>query len=139
MNKSEIKDALHSYNAVCRERGQISEKIRRLEASLGAAAQGSDGMPHGSGISDPTARTAEALAELKAEYENILPNMVKTCLRVERMIESLEPTERTIARYRYIDGMTWEEVAVATGYSWRQVHRIHGRLLDHLTEAEKMA
>lgn len=134
MEKAEIKEALHSYNALCRERGQISEKIRRLEASLGASAQGSDGMPHGSGISDPTARTAEALAELKAEYENMLPDIVQTCIQVERMIGSLEPTERTIARYRYIDGMTWEEVAVATGYSWRQVHRIHGRLLEHLTE-----
>ena len=52
------------------------------------------------------------------------------------MIEGLEPTERKLARFRYIDGLAWEAVCEMMTYSWRQTHRIHGRMLDKLAAAE---
>jgi hypothetical protein len=32
--------------------------------------------------------------------------------------------------------MTWEEVCVRIGYSWRQTHNIHSRILDKLADEE---
>ena len=52
------------------------------------------------------------------------------------MLENLEPTERKLARFRYIDGLTWEEVCDVMAYSWRQTHRIHGRMLDKLADRQ---
>lgn len=34
----------------------------------------------------------------------------------------------------YLQGKTWPEVAVAMGYSWRHLHRLHGEALLALTE-----
>ena len=58
--------------------------------------------------------------------------MSEELLEIEKAIETLPSTERTIIRLYYIAGMKWEEVCVAIGYSWKQVHRIHGRALDML-------
>jgi hypothetical protein len=56
--------------------------------------------------------------------------------QIEDTIDALEPTERRLARFRYIDGLTWEKVCDRMCYSWMQTHRIHGRMLDKLVNAE---
>ncbi|MGH2251816.1 sigma factor-like helix-turn-helix DNA-binding protein [Enterococcus faecalis] len=40
--------------------------------------------------------------------------------------------ERELLRYRYIDGMTWTEIADALDTTERNVYFIHGRALRHL-------
>ena len=39
-----------------------------------------------------------------------------------------------LMRYRYIDGLKWEEVAVRMNYSWTQTHDIHGKALKQLNK-----
>ena len=58
---------------------------------------------------------------------------------IEKAIEGLNPTTRMLLRYRYIEGLTWEEVCVRLSYSWRQTHRLHARALDQLREKEKLS
>ena len=36
---------------------------------------------------------------------------------------------RTLLTERYVSFKTWEQIAVDMNYSWRQVHRVHGRAL----------
>ena len=55
-------------------------------------------------------------------------------LAIETAIERLEPTARMLLRYRYMDGLKWEEVCVRMNYSWRQTHRLHGEALRQLKE-----
>ena len=52
--------------------------------------------------------------------------------RRERAIEALEPNRRMLLRYRYIDGLKWEEVCVRMNYSWTQTHYHHGEALKQL-------
>ena len=40
---------------------------------------------------------------------------------------------RMLLRYRYVDGMTWERIAVNMNLDARWVRRLHGRALDALT------
>ena len=40
-------------------------------------------------------------------------------------------------RYRYIQGLDWDYIAVELNYSRRQVIRIHGEALEHLRPPEK--
>lgn len=42
---------------------------------------------------------------------------------------------RSILKYYYVDGLTWERVCVAVHYSWKQTHRLHKRGLQ---ETEKI-
>ena len=54
---------------------------------------------------------------------------------IEKVIDSLEDSrERTIMRYRYISGLSWEEVCVKVNYSWKQVHRFHKKSLNKILD-----
>jgi hypothetical protein len=136
--RAEIKRQLYLYRDLQAECRQLCEELVKVEILMGApAAPKMDGMPHGS--SDPSSPT-ETLAikhiTLQDLYRKRVDALIAEQLSVEEMIGSLEPTERRLARYRYIDGLTWEEVCTCMNYSWRQTHRIHGKIIDKLTTAE---
>lgn len=132
--RSKIKLQLQSYTKVRRECGHLAEQLTRIEsAMLSPKIQALDGMPHGSGGGDPLADVVSAHLEVVEKYKQKLRELWQRMAAVEAIIEGLDdPTERTLARLRYIDGFTWEEICVKMTYSWPQVHRIHGRMLDKL-------
>ena len=37
-------------------------------------------------------------------------------------------------RCRYIDGLSWDDVAEKIGYCWAQTHRLHAQALRKLKE-----
>lgn len=55
----------------------------------------------------------------------------------EKMLLQLEPNEKTIMRYYYIDGMIWEEIWQKTGYSTRHLLRINKRILEEFFPEKK--
>lgn len=133
MSKNQIKQRLNSYKQVQLERRQILDRIMRLEARLTApGAQGLDGMPHGSGTGDSMARGVAALADLRDLYRAKEADLTQALIDIEHLIDGLDPVERMIARYRYIDGLHWENICVKINYSWRQTHRLHDGLLEKL-------
>ena len=69
---------------------------------------------------------------LRNLYEEKLADLIDGQLKIEKAIESLNPTERELIRLRYIDGADWTEVAATIHYEWTQTHRIHARALDKL-------
>ena len=62
-------------------------------------------------------------------YREQLAELIEGQLKIEKAIESLNPTERELMRLRYIDGADWTEVAATIHYEWTQTHRIHARAL----------
>jgi RNA polymerase sigma factor (sigma-70 family) len=79
-------------------------------------------------VADLTARHLE----LRDKFENTVRELTRQMAEIEQAIQVLEPLERTIIRLHYFLGCTWEEVAVETGYTWRHVHRLHGKALEKL-------
>lgn len=135
MSKEQIKRRLNSYRHVQMERRQILERIMRLEARLTApGAQNLDGMPHGSGRGDTLANGTAALSDLRDLYRAKEAELAQTQRDIEQLIENLDPIERVIARYRYIEGLHWEQICVKVNYSWRQTHRIHSEMIDKLAK-----
>lgn len=132
--RAEIKRRLNGYRDLLTERAQLAEELQRLEALMASpSSPNMDGMPRsGSGPSNPVERIAIKHMELVDRYKAQIARMVEQQVAIETLIEDLEPTERKLARYRYIDGLTWEDVCEKMIYSWRQTHRIHGRMLDKL-------
>lgn len=50
---------------------------------------------------------------------------------IERTIQTVEDERlQQLLRYRYINGLTWERIAVAMNYSYMQICRLHGKALD---------
>lgn len=136
MTKEETKLWLRSYRQKKLEAAQLDSMIKRLEAEMyNPKTTRFDKIPgstHGAG--SPTERLAIKHADLVDKYEEKLEALRAEALRIEQAIETLEPTERMLMRYRYIEGLTWEEVAVAINYSWRQTHNLHGRALDKMSD-----
>ena len=133
----EIKRKLNSYRDLCAEHRQLSEELARLEALMySPSGPNLDGQPRGSGVSNPVERMSLKHIELERRYRAQLDRLAAGQVQIEDMIEGLEPTERRLARFRYIDGLGWEDVCDKINYSWRQTHRIHSALLDKLVAAE---
>lgn len=135
--KIDIKKELNSYRGLKAEQRQLQEELRQLEALMASpSGPNLDGMPRSPGVSNPVEKMVTKYIMLEERYRTQIAQMVEKQAAIEDMIETLEPTERRLARFRYIDGCTWEHVCDMMCYSWKQTHRIHGRLLDKLVDAE---
>jgi DNA-directed RNA polymerase specialized sigma24 family protein len=138
MSKNQIKQRLNSYRQVQLERRQILDRIMRLESRLTApGGQNLDGMPHGAGNGDALTQGVVRLAELRDLYKAREADLAQAQMDIEHLIDNLDPIERVIARYRYIDGLHWEQICVKINYSWRQTHRIHSDMIDKLAKEEQ--
>jgi DNA-directed RNA polymerase sigma subunit (sigma70/sigma32) len=142
MTKDELKKQLHSYRDLKAEHQQIAMELERVEAFMdGLKGTNWSEMPmgRGSGKSDPILNVVAQHIYLQERYQAKLAELAAAQAAIEDMIESLDPMERKLFRHRYIEGLTWEEVCVAIGYSWRQTHNIHGAALDKILEAAEQA
>lgn len=129
------KERLRKYQDLKQEQAQIHEQLEKIEAALyHPKIQRLTDMPSapskGNALEDMTARHLELQDRYKAKLEELAAEQ----LAIEQAIDSLAPKARMLMRYRYIEGMTWEEVCVCMSYSWRQTHYIHARALEQLKE-----
>ena len=133
----DIKKQLNSYRDLKAEHQQLLQELERLEALIASpSGPNMDGMPRSPGVSDPVQNLAIKLLTLKERYQAQSEKLTTAQVNIENMIEGLEPTERLLARYRYIDGLQWGTVCNMIHYSWRQTHRIHGQMINKIVTAE---
>lgn len=109
-----------------------------------------DGQPHGTKTTDPTGTTASRLADqnkekreelrrelLKYEYEQlqIKSSLWSTVLDVYDLIGNItDPVLYTIIVKRYIEGDSFEQIAVDINYTWRHTINLHGKALMEVQE-----
>jgi len=106
------------------------ERLDRIRERLEAGRRSSvTGMPRG-GRSD-WADTADRLIDLERRVNGAIREMCRMKRLAAEAIGRIEDSRlRDVLEYYYIDGMTWEQVAEAMGYSDpRFVFRLHGRAL----------
>lgn len=135
--RQRIKARLGEYTDLEKERLQILDELTKLEARRTAPGTSKwDAMPRGGGGGNAMDTGLIQEENLVERYRRKVANMEAAQARIEDMIESLDSTERKLLRHRYIEGLTWERVCVAMGYSWRQTHNIHASALDKLVNLE---
>ena len=123
-----LKSYLRDKQAVIR----IEEQLAELRASKISPSLVSDGMPHGTSLSDLSDYAAK-VDELERELIQKRYDRICSFQRVQSAIEAVEDeAEKDLLTYRYLQGMKWEEIAVKMGYSWKHMHRIHARAIDNL-------
>ena len=121
------KEMLMQCSTKRKELQQISRRIEVLRADARSTkAVCYDGEPKSKG--EPIAavqRYIEQLETLSALYEEKKADLMQDIIAVERAISALPPELRMLMRYRYIDGMRWEEIAdimhisIGTFHNWR--------------------
>lgn len=127
------KDELLQYKGTEKEINQLKERIEMLkEKKTSIKSQIITDMPLGGEGVDTTTlmiMIENAVEELIKKEENLLDIM----LEIEECIDELDdPTERFILRARYIEGKTFEQIAVDIDRSWRHTIRKHGEILEKI-------
>ena len=108
------KDQLLAYRPMRKEAQDIERRLRHLERQP-----------------EPDRAVLEPLRSL---YLKKLAELVDAQVRIEAALNQLSTVERSLIRYRYLDGLEWHQVCNRIHYEWRQTHRIHARALRKLGE-----
>ena len=102
------KEYLHSYMSAVKAAKRIEEEIERLRLDKMLPSLIMDDMPH--------AHDQKDLSDYMAKMDELEHKLID-------------------ARYgrinRYLRGYTWEQICVKMEYSWKQIHRIHGKALKN--------
>ena len=129
------KEQLKNYVILKEEREQLRRQLDELEATLYyPKIQRLSDMPSTPSKENTLELMVARHLELQDKYEAKLAEMTAEMLKIEETIERLDPTARMLFRYRYLDGLKWEEVCVRMNYSWMQTHRIHANALNQLKD-----
>ena len=127
------KEYLLQYQHIQREIEDIDRRMAqvRLKYAAPSAINYSD-MPkaHNSNhdLSDYVAKMDELTDYMISKYTRLRGIEIDIYMRVDSMENQ---QERELLRHRYIDGMTWTQIADAMLTTERNVYFIHGRALQH--------
>lgn len=127
------KEELRRYSSIQRELADIARRLKALEENKDCHGMAYGDTPHQRG--EPLSE-AQRYVEKKETLEELYRKKYRTLLEaqtaVENAIESLPPELRRLMRYRYLDGMTCEQVCVEMPCSWDTFHRWHRKALAML-------
>ncbi|MGN0663953.1 MAG: sigma factor-like helix-turn-helix DNA-binding protein [Negativibacillus sp.] len=132
MTTEEVKTWLRSYRYLKSEAERLEEELAYWRSKAEKMTRELSGMPSGSGGGDKVPACVEKIWELERDLSAKLAGMVEQRQEIERAIEALPDKQKQLMRYRYIDGMKWEKVAVEMNMEYRWVLRIHGRALQEI-------
>ena len=127
------KEYLSQYRVVQREIEDLDYRMAQLRLKYAApsAIEYSD-MPkaHNANydLSDYIAKMDELTNYMISKYTRLRGIEVDIYMRLDSMEDQ---TERELLRFRYIDGLTWTQIANKLNTVERNVYFIHGRALRH--------
>ena len=132
-NKDKIK-YLKRYITLDRE---IEHKLREIDhwrAKLTRIMPVYTTEPKGGGsIRGKTENIIAKIVDLEKEIDADIDRLVAIRDGIKTIIEAVEDDrERLLLQYRYLDGKTFEKIAVEMNYSWRQIHRLHSKALTNV-------
>ncbi len=122
------KEELKKYLWLRRNIEQLEEQLLVLETEATRITTRMSHQPKGG-----EARTMQDIVldmvEVDEKINATLQDSYKLLHKIETAIESLPEREKYLMRARYIEGKSWEQIAVDMHYSWQHVHRIHAKAL----------
>ena len=132
-NKDKIK-YLKRYITLDREIDRKLKEVGRLRSKLTRITQVLTAEPRGGGtIYGKTEEILAKIVDLENEIDADIDRLVAIRDGIKTIIEAVEDDrERLLLQYRYLDGKTFEKIAVEMNYSWRQIHRLHSKALTNV-------
>lgn len=135
MTNQEKKQYLMQYRSNEAEISRTIEELTRWESRARRVTSGWSDLPNGTrNPGDRIQMCVEKIIEAQNKLAEQIDNGVALREGIEKAIGTVADDRlRLLLRYRYIDGYTWERIAVEMHYSWRQVVRMHGRALAKMS------
>ena len=136
MTKRELSQLYYLNREIDRECARLAQ----LEAAATSTTSTISGLPHAGTIADKTA-IAAAIADSRAIIEAKVTAAVHEYNRLIRYISGIKDSlTRQIFELRYIDGLTWQQIAFEVGeHDETYVRRKHNYYLKLAENAESNA
>lgn len=131
----EAKEYLEQYRVIQARLNVLTAEIERLRAEAESVSINLDGMPHGTGNDDRTARLAVQLADLESTLMSEMSVLWANRMRIITMLGNMKNHKhQTLLHKRYIECKTWEVIAYEMDISWRYCYMLHGSALNEFGE-----
>ena len=126
------KEFLNQYknamDLVKRCENEYNEAVENIDA-IGSTLAG-DGQPHGTGVSKKTEDKAIDLVTAREHWAKAKMDAFRTRQEVANLIIDIPDIEGKVLYERYINLLTWEQIAEKLYYSYTGVFYAHNRALD---------
>lgn len=127
------KDYLLEYKRIDARVRILQAEVEKLRTDAEGMSINLDGMPRSSGKSDKIARLAIQLASYETQLADELSHLWSKRMEIVAKLSELnDPKHFTILHSKYIEGKTWERIAVDMDITWRYCYILHGRALAEL-------
>ena len=112
---------------------KLLEKKRWKEIALGITANMDGERVQSSGGKSKMADAIEKCVDMEAEIDSLVDKLIDTKKEVVQTIEQLDsPTEYDLLHKKYIQFMTFEEIAECYGREYTTITTAHGRALKNV-------
>jgi RNase H-fold protein (predicted Holliday junction resolvase) len=114
-------------------KNKLIEKQQWKEIALGITANMDGERVQSSGAKDKMASAIEKCVDMEAEIDGLVDKLIDTKKEVVQTIERLDsPTEYDLLHKKYIQFMTFEEIAECYGRDYTTITTAHGRALKNV-------
>lgn len=126
------KQYLLQYKLLTAKIENLEQDLAELREARSSISINLDGMPHGTDLSDKTARLAAQLADMEEDILDLRSEAWRTRLRIIHVLSKVEtPEHNTLLHKRYLEDKTWEQIAVEMHYTYQWVAGpLHGQALQ---------
>ena len=111
-----------------RYKAEYQTELEKIDA-IGSTLAGEPGMPRGTGISRKTEDKAIRLADKAARWINAELEAIEKRQEIFELIHDIDGIEGDILYERYINLLTWEQIAERLYYSDSGLYYAHQRAL----------
>ena len=117
------------------------EQVNTLRSRLTSLGSPSTGDKVQSSLDpDKFTNTMSKIIELEEKINADIDELVDLKRDAMNCIEKLnKDVEKLVLYKRYFNNKSFEQISVEMGYSWRQIHRIHGNALKNFDKVYKMS
>lgn len=128
----ELVERLNQLRYLKREVDELSQRIAQLELEAQGGSGRISGMPRSHRLDDRVAQAAASIADLRDRMEARRLDCMVELGRLYAFIDDADDSLiRQILAARYIDGLSWQRIAMRIGEGDEQVpRRLHNRYLQ---------
>lgn len=130
------KQYLSRYQEINRDINALVEDCARLRSlAQKVTPEQSDGLPKGTNPDKaaPFTRIIEQIVAKEAEINGRIDDLMVARDEISATIDAVEVgVLRRLLRYRYLCGLTWEQIAVEMHYTYQWVCILHGKALQEV-------
>ena len=130
------KEYLMQYKRTATRLKVLEAEIRAMRTEAESISIKLDGMPKGSS-KGTWENIAVTLADRETEYQKEYAELWKLRMQIIETLGKLSSKHQQLLYSKYIQGKTWEHIAVDMDITWRHCYRLHGSALVELDKVLK--